>query len=102
MEPLFSTKEVCAIFKISLATLNRRLAAGDFPPPRKIYPHGANRWTKSAIDEVFASMPIADAYKNSTYHESRAHCAQANRKIEKEFYAIRKSSYRNIRLKLNG
>ena len=75
MEQLFSAKEVCAIFKISLATLSRRVAAGDFPPPRKIYPNGDNRWKKSAIDEVFASMPVADAYKDSTYHENRAQCA---------------------------
>ncbi len=75
MEQLFSAKEVCTIFKISLATLSRRVNAGDFPPPRKIYPHGDNRWRESEIDKVFASMPIADAYKDSNYHETRAQCA---------------------------
>ena len=75
MEQLFSAKEVCAIFKISPATLSRRVVAGDFPPPRKIYPHGDNRWTQSAIDGVFASMPIADAYKESGYQEKHAQCA---------------------------
>ncbi len=75
MEPLFSAKDVCKIFKISLATLSRRVAAGDFPPPRKIYPHGDNRWTQSAIDGVFEAMPIADAYKDSGYQEKHARCA---------------------------
>ena len=75
MEQLFSARDICKIFKISLSTLSRRVASGDVPPPRKIYPHSDNRWTKSAIDEVFESMPIADAYKDSTYHGNRAQCA---------------------------
>ena len=69
MEQLFDAKEVCAIFKISLPTLSRWTSAGQFPPPYKIYPHSHNRWRKSQIDQVFETMPVADAYKDSGYHE---------------------------------
>lgn len=75
MEQLFSTSEVCDLFKISKSTLKRRVSSGDFPPPRKIYPNGENRWTKTTINEVFAAMPIAEAYQNSSYYSKQAHCA---------------------------
>ncbi len=75
MEQLFSAKEVCEIFKISLPTLSRWVAAGQFPPPHKIYPHSNNRWTKTQIDKVFETMPVADAYKNSGYQETQSQCA---------------------------
>ena len=75
MEQVFSTKEVCEMFKISRSTLIRWLAAGEFPPPRKIYSHSGNRWKKSELDKVLATMPVADAYKDSGYQESRTHCA---------------------------
>ncbi len=75
MEQLFSTSDVCELFKISPSTLKRRVSLGDFPPPRKIYPHGANRWTQSAIDRVFKDMPVADAYKESGYQEKHMQCA---------------------------
>lgn len=70
MEQLFSAKEVCEIFKISAPTLSRWTTAGQFPAPHKIYPHSNNRWTQAQIDKVFETMPIADAYKNSGYHET--------------------------------
>ena len=69
MEQLFSSKDVCRILKISQSTLSRRVAAGEFPPPRKLYPHGENRWTGGAIEKVIANMPVADAYRNSGYYE---------------------------------
>ena len=72
MQQLLTAKEVCEIFKISLPTLSRWTAAGQFPPPHKIYPHSNNRWTKTQIDQVFENMPVADAYKNSGYHETHA------------------------------
>ncbi len=75
MEQFFSTKEVCGMFKISRSTLVRWLADGKFPPPRKIYSHSGNRWPQSQIEKVFESMPVADAYKDSGYHESHAQCA---------------------------
>ncbi len=75
MEQLFSTSDVCELFKISPSTLKRRVSLGDFPPPRKIYPHGDNRWTQSAINRVFARMPVADAYKDSGYYEKHAQSA---------------------------
>ena len=71
MEQVFSTKEVCEMFKISRSTLIRWLAAGEFPPPRKIYSHSGNRWTKTQMDKVFENMLVADAYKNSGYQESQ-------------------------------
>ncbi len=70
MEQLFSAKEVCEIFRISQSTLNRRVAASEFPPPRKLYPNGDNRWTKSALDGVFSSMSVASAYKDSNYRKA--------------------------------
>ena len=72
MDQLFSAKDVCKIFKISLPTLSRRVAAGDFPPPRKLYPKGDNRWTGKDIDQVLSDMAIADAYKNTGYYEKHA------------------------------
>ncbi len=74
MEQVFSTKEVCEMFKISRSTLIRWLAAGEFPPPRKIYSHSGNRWKKSELDKVLATMPVADAYKDSRYHETHSQC----------------------------
>ena len=75
MDQFFSTKEVCEMFKISRSTLVRWLAAGQFPPPRKIYSHSGNRWTKSQIDQVFETMPIAEAYKDSGYDKTHSQCA---------------------------
>ena len=71
MEQLFDAKEVCAIFKISLPTLSRWTAAGQFPPPRKIYPHSSNRWTGTDLNKMMKSMPIADAYRDSGYQEGQ-------------------------------
>ena len=75
MDQLFSTNDVCEMFKISPRTLQRHVAAGDFPPPRRIYPNGENRWMRKDIDQVFSDMTVAEAYKDSTYYERRAHCA---------------------------
>ena len=70
MDQLFDAKEVAAIFKISLPTLSRWVSEGNFPPPRKIYPHSSNRWTGTDLNKMIKAMPIADAYKNSGYHET--------------------------------
>ena len=75
MQRLYSTIEVCKLFSISPATLKRRLKAGDFPPPRKLYPNGDNRWTESDLTNVISAMPIAEAYRDSKYFEKQAHCA---------------------------
>ncbi len=75
MEKFYSTREVLEMFKISRSTLIRWLAAGQFPPPRKIYSQSGNRWTKTEIDRVLENMPVADAYKDSGYHESHSQCA---------------------------
>lgn len=75
MEQLYTAKEVCEIFKISLPTLSRWTANGQFPSPCKIYPHSNNRWTQTQLDKVFESMPVADAYKDSGYHEAHSQCA---------------------------
>jgi len=72
MEQLFSAREVCDIFKVSPSMLSRWVAAGQFPPPRQIYPHSNNRWTKTQIDKVFETLPVADAYKNSGYYETHS------------------------------
>ncbi len=75
MDQFFSTKEVCEMFKISRSTLVRWLAAGQFPPPRKIYSHSGNRWTKTQLDKVSETMPIAEAYKDSGYDDTHSQCA---------------------------
>ena len=36
---------------------------------------GENRWMRKDIDQVFSDMAVAEAYKDSTYYERRAHCA---------------------------
>ncbi len=72
MEQLYCKKDICAIFKVSPRTLTRWMAAGDFPPPRRIYPNANDRWTQTMINEVIGAMPIADTYKDSTYYENRA------------------------------
>lgn len=71
MEQLFSAKDVCAMFKISLSTLSRWVAAGQFPPPRQIYPHSSNRWTGADLNKMIKTMPVAEAYKNSGYQEGQ-------------------------------
>ena len=71
MEQLYTAKEVCEIFKVSLPTLSRWTANGQFPSPYKIYPHSNNRWTKTQIDSVFENMPVADACKKSEFCESQ-------------------------------
>jgi len=75
MEQLYTAKEVCEIFKISLPTLSRWAANGQFPSPYKIYPHSNNRWTKTQIDQVFETMPYAEAYKDSGYGDTHSQCA---------------------------
>ncbi len=75
MEQLYRANDVCAIFKISPRTLRRWIAAGNFPPPLRIHPNANDHWTRTVINEVIGAMPIADAYKNSTYHGNRAQCA---------------------------
>ena len=77
MEKFYSTKEVCEMFKISRSTLIRWLEAGQFPPPRKIYSHSGNRWTQTEIDNVFASMSVADAYKDKGYRYTGTQAPQS-------------------------
>jgi len=71
MERLFSTKDVCAIFKISPSTLTRWVLEGNFPAPQQIYPHSSNRWTETVLNKVIKTMPVAEAYKNSGYQEGQ-------------------------------
>ncbi len=75
MEELFSAKEVCAIFKISPSTLCRRVASGEFPHPRKIYPNGDNRWTTGDINGVFESMGVV---QNGRYRGTAEQVARAS------------------------
>ena len=74
MEQLYGANDVCAIFKVSPRTLRRWIAAGNFPPPRRIYPNGENRWTRTMIDEVIGAMPIAERHQNSDNFSKHAHC----------------------------
>ena len=75
MEQLYCANEICAIFRISPRTLRRWIAAGAFPPPRRIYPNANDRWTRTIVNEVIGAMPIAEAYQNSDYYSKHAHCA---------------------------
>lgn len=56
MDQLFSKKDVCRIFAISPATLQRRVASGEFPAPKPIFSTGCKRWMRSDLNEVFERM----------------------------------------------
>ena len=68
-DELYTPKEVCDIFKITKNTLFAWVVNGRFPPPRKVYSAGDNRWTGTELNKVLAMMPVATAYKDCGYQE---------------------------------
>ena len=66
-DELYTPKEVCEIFKITKNTLFGWVTSGRFPPPRKLYSAGDNRWTGKELNKVLETMPVAPAYRNCGY-----------------------------------
>jgi predicted DNA-binding transcriptional regulator AlpA len=54
MPEFLTAEQVCAAIHVSLRTLRRAIADGDFPAPVKIRPRFA-RWVKTDIDDRLAS-----------------------------------------------
>ena len=75
MDRLLSSKRVCELLDISRTTLWRAVKDGRLPPPRKILVNGDNRWSESEIDEAVHSLPVASAYRNSGYFDSKPQAA---------------------------
>ena len=70
-DALYTPKEVCKIFKITKNTLFGWVTSGRFPPPRKVYSAGDNRWTGTELNKVLETMPVAPAYKDCGYQEGQ-------------------------------
>ena len=68
-DELYTPKEVCHIFKVTKNTLFMWVTSGRFPPPRKLYSAGDNRWTGTELNKVLETMPVATAYKDCGYQE---------------------------------
>ncbi len=75
MDRLLSSKRLCELLDISRTTLWRAVKEGRLPPPRKIIEDGDNRWSESEIDEAVHSLPVASAYRNSGYFDSKHQAA---------------------------
>ncbi len=68
-DELYTPKEVCEIFKITQNTLFGWCANGRFPPPRKMFPTGDNRWRGGELNEVLNAMPVAPRFADCGYQE---------------------------------